>query len=358
MMPASRKIIHIDMDAFYAAVEQRDFPAYRGKPVIVGGQPNSRGVVATCSYEARAYGVRSAMASSRAYRLCPQAIFVAPRFAAYQEASRQIHAILRPYTALIEPLSLDEAYLDVTATCSNGLTATQIAREIRQKICDSIGLTASAGVSYNKFLAKIASDINKPDGLTVITPAQGPAFAEQLPVGKFFGVGKTTEARLHQLDLYTGADLKQCDPQRLRQALGSSAEFLQKLACGLDDRPVIAERARKSYSVETTFEHDLLGVASLQAALRGIAEELASGLARHTLWGSTVTLKIKFSDFVLTTRSLTFARPLQTFAHLYDAAQQLLQRSGAQHRPVRLLGLGVSNLCNNAPETRQTTLFD
>ena len=253
----NRKIIHIDMDAFFAAVEQRDHPELRGKPVIVGGQPNSRGVVATCSYEARRFGIHSAMPSSRAYQLCPHAIFIRPRIPAYRQVSLQIHSIFRNYTNLIEPLSLDEAYLDVTASSLFRGSATLIAENIRKEILKQTGVTASAGISYNKFLAKLASDMNKPDGQYVIKPDQGETFVEQLPIGKFFGVGKVTEARMQSLGIYTGADLKAKSLQELCELFGKSGAYYYDIARGIDQRPVTSHRIRKSIGSETTFQQDL-----------------------------------------------------------------------------------------------------
>ena len=252
-----RKIIHIDMDAFYAAIEQRDFPQYKDKPVVVGGNPNSRGVVATCSYEARKYGIHSAMPSYRAYRLCPQAVFVRPRFVAYKEASEKIKEIFYQYTSLVEPLSLDEAYLDVTNSTKCSGSATLIAKEIKRKIFEKIQLTASAGVSYNKFLAKIASDFQKPDGLTVVLPQEGEEFVKKLKIRQFHGVGKVTEKKMHQLGIYTGADLKKLNLEELKQHFGKFSEYLYKVARAIDNRPVKILWQRKSIGKETTFSKDI-----------------------------------------------------------------------------------------------------
>ncbi|MCX7098972.1 MAG: DNA polymerase IV [Methylococcales bacterium] len=254
-----RKIIHIDMDAFYAAVEQRDNPQYRNKPLVVGGRPDSRGVVATCSYEARKFGIHSAMPASQAYRLCPQAIFVKPRFEVYKDASMAIRRIFSGYTELVEPLSLDEAYLDVTGVARCHGSATLMAKEIKQSVWRQTGLIASAGISYNKFLAKIASDINKPDGLYLITPQQGPGFIEQLAIGKFHGIGKATEKKMHALGIRTGSDLKKWPLPLLAQHFGKSAQYYFNIAQGIDNRAVNNYRPSKSVGVEMTFQEDIGG---------------------------------------------------------------------------------------------------
>ena len=254
----ARKIIHIDMDAFYAAVEQRDFPQYRNKPVIVGGNPFSRGVVATCSYEARPYGVHSAMASSRAYRLCPEAIFVKPRFEAYKEVSSVIRKIFYDYTDQVEPLSLDEAYLDVSHAVKSGGSASLIAKEIKSRIRQETLLTSSAGVSYNKFLAKIASELNKPDGFCLIVPEQGETFIENLPIQKFHGVGKATARKMRALGVATGKDLKALPLDVLQQHFGKTAMYYYDIARGIDRRPVVNMRTSRSIGAETTFENDII----------------------------------------------------------------------------------------------------
>lgn len=340
----SRKIIHIDMDAFYAAVEQRDDPSLRGRPLVVGGSPDGRGVVATASYEARRFGIRSAMAAAYARRLCPQAIFLRPRFEAYRAESRRIRAIFRRYTLLVEPLSLDEAYLDVTDSDACRGSATLIARQIRQAIYQETGLTASAGVSYNKFLAKLASDINKPDGQYVVAPEEGAAFVAELPVGRFHGVGPATEAKMHELGIKTGADLARRSLPELQAAFGKSGEFFYNIARGIDKRAVRSSRERKSYGSETTFERDLSDVSAMLAALQPLADEVLASLAARQLTASTWTLKVKYHDFQQITRSYTAPQPLMELEPLMQLLQELLGRTEAASRPVRLLGVTGSGL--------------
>jgi len=269
----NRKIIHVDMDAFYASVEQRDDPSLCGKPVIVGGSPDSRGVVAACSYESRAFGVHSAMPASEARRRCPQAIFLRPRFSVYRQVSSEIQAIFRRHTDLVEPLSLDEAYLDATDVLTHGGSATLLARELKEQIKSQTGLTASAGVSYNKFLAKVASDIDKPDGLFVIRPEQGPQFVAELPVRKFFGIGRATEAKMKRLGIRTGADLRQWELDALIDHFGKAGNFYYHIARGMDDRPVRSRRVRKSLSSETTFPEDLTSTDEMLKRLAIFYEE-------------------------------------------------------------------------------------
>jgi len=271
----SRKIIHIDMDAFYASVEQRDHPQLRGKPVIVGGDPGSRGVVATCSYEARRFGIHSAMSSARAYRLCPQAIFVRPRFDVYRAVSAQIREIFHQHTDLVEPLSLDEAYLDVTENKQQIASATWVAREILQQIYKQTALTASAGVSYNKFLAKLASDIDKPAGLTVVTPEQAEAFIGQLPVRRFHGIGRVTEKKLLARGIASGADLRRCSLAELEHLFGSAGQYFYDIARGIDTRPVVPNRVRKSIGKETTLAEDCASVDQMLTILGGLADKVA-----------------------------------------------------------------------------------
>src|SRR3712207_611721 len=286
-----RKVIHIDMDAFFASVEQRDNPDLRGRPVAVGGA-RERGVVAAASYEAPRFGVRSAMPSVTARRKCPDLIFVKPRFEVYKAVSAQIRAIFADYTSLIEPLSLDEAYLDVTENLKGIASATQIAEEIRARIRAETGLTASAGVSYNKFLAKLASDQNKPDGLFVITPAQGPAFVEALPVGCFHGIGPATEARMHRLGIRTGADLKAQPLSVLEQHFGKAGPYYYAIARGIDHRPVRPDRIRKSVGAENTFERDLFSFDEMRAELQPLIEKVWRWCERTGARGRTVTLKV------------------------------------------------------------------
>lgn len=337
-----RKIVHLDMDAFYAAVEQRDRPELRGRPVVVGGPPQSRGVVCTASYEARKFGVRSAMPCSQAARLCPQAVFVAPRFEAYKEVSGQLHRIFSDYTDSIEPLSLDEAYLDVTENKRSWEHATPIAREIRERIRSQLHLTGSAGVSYCKFLAKVASDMKKPDGLTVIRPEQARAVIDGLSVGQFFGVGPVTERKLREAGIATGADLHAFGEERLANLLGRMGGFLWRLSDGRDDREVESQRERKSVGAEDTFARDQMELGVLRDFLGGLAQKVMERLDRAGLRGRTVTLKVKFGDFHQVTRSRTLPEPVHEVEFLAEVARELLSDTQAGQTPVRLLGIQVS----------------
>jgi len=339
-----RKIIHIDMDAFYASVEQRDRPEFRGKPVIVGGDPQSRGVVAACSYEARKSGVHSAMPAVTAYRLCPEAVFVRPRFDVYRAVSARLREIFYEYTDLVEPLSLDEAFLDVTENHKNAPSATLIAREIKQKIFQRTGgLTSSAGVSFNKFLAKVASDINKPDGITVITPETADAFIAALPIRKFFGVGKVTEEKMLNLGIKTGADLKRYSKAQLIQIFGKSGGYFFDIAHGLDDRPVKPNRIRKSIGKETTFSEDLDDRDQMIEILENIAAKLENALLKKDAKGRTITLKVKYFDFQSVTRSTTIDQPVDSAAVIMEYVRPLLAKTEAGNKKVRLLGISVSN---------------
>lgn len=339
-----RKIIHIDMDAFYASVEQRDRPEIRGKPVIVGGDPHSRGVVAACSYEARKYGIHSAMACATAYRLCPQAHFIRPRFDVYKAVSDQIRKIFYQYTDLVEPLSLDEAFLDITQNKQRLLSATRIAQQIRKQIFHvTEGLTASAGVSFNKFLAKVASDYNKPDGITVITPEDAPAFIDQLPIRKFFGVGRVTEERMLNLGIKTGRDLKKFSHESLVHHFGKTGTYYYHIAHGRDDRPVQPDRIRKSFGKETTLRHDIDDKEQMIAILDILAEKVVEGLQREDRHGLTLTLKVKYHDFQTVTRSITSPEAVTNTAVIMGHVKRLLDKTEAGHKKVRLLGISVSN---------------
>jgi len=344
--PAQRKIIHVDMDAFYASVEQRDFPELRGKPVIVGGQPNSRGVVAACSYEARTFGIHSAMPSSRAARLCPNAIFVKARFDAYRECSQQLHQIFREYTDLIEPLSLDEAFLDVSDCEQCQGSATLIAKEIKQKVQERMNLVCSAGVSYNKFLAKIASDMDKPDGLYVIRPEQAEGFITTLPIRKFNGVGKVTEQKMHKHGIQTGGDLRQWTEADLNMTFGKSGGYYYRIARGIDERPVRSNRIRKSIGKENTFGTDLADLQEIQQKLEGIAEKIAELLQKREVLGKTLTLKVKYNDFTQITRAHSHKNYIQSAAEMIESIPALIEKTELGQRPCRLLGLSVSNLKN------------
>ena len=343
------------MDAFFAAVEQRDFPRYAGKPLIVGGSPDKRGVVATCSYEARRYGIHSAMSSARAARLCPSAIFVKPRFEVYRQVSAHIRAIFLAFTELVEMPSLDEAYLDLSASTADVTAAVAVAREIKRRIARATRLTASAGVSCNKFIAKIASDMDKPDGCYVVPAEHAERFAESLPVAKFHGVGKVTRARMKRLGITTGADLKRRPLDELVSIFGSAGYYYYDAARGLDARPVVADRVRKSVGAETTFENDLRGADEIAGEVRRRAREVAHILQARGLSGYTVTLKVKYADFVQITRSRTLDHPLTGLREMLRLLSGLLQKTEAGARPVRLLGVTVSNLCASGTP-RQTVL--
>ena len=353
-----RKIIHVDMDAFYASVEQRDRPELSGKPVIVGGDPRSRGVVAACSYEARRFGIHSAMACSMAYRLCPQAIFIRPRFDVYKSVSLQIREIFLHYTDLVEPLSLDEAFLDVTENKCGLPSATQTAQQIRHQIYHRTGgLTASAGVSFNKFLAKVASDCNKPNGITVITPDQAPAFIDQLPVRKFFGVGKKTEKRMYNLGIKTGADLKKFTLENLVHYFGKAGRYYYHIAHGRDDRPVKPNRVRKSFGKETTLSEDIDDTDQMLAILEEIAYRVVEGLGREEKKGFTLTLKVKYDDFQTVTRSITLPEPITTTDRVMKNIKKLLASTEAGKRKVRLLGVSVSNFLNAQSDNSDDTCW-
>jgi DNA polymerase IV len=319
-----RKIVHVDMDAFYASVEQRDNPALRGQPVAVG-HGAQRGVVAAASYEARAFGVRSAMPSTTAMRRCPALVFVPPRFEVYRAVSRQIHAILGDYTALIEPLSLDEAYLDVTQDLRGLQTASATAKEIRARIFQETGLTASAGVSYNKFVAKLASSQRKPNGQFVITPEMGPDFIASLPIDRFHGVGPVTAARMRRLGIQTGADLRAQSLAFLQRHFGRSADWYLGIANGDDDRPVVANRPRKSSGSETTFERDLTVAEDIEAGVAAMADEVWAWCETANAFGRTVTVKVKFADFRLVTRSRSFPAVIAQHELLRQASLDLVR---------------------------------
>ena len=346
------------MDAFFAAVEQRDFPELKGKPVIVGGQPDSRGVVAASSYEARKYGIYSAMPCSRAYQLCPQAIFVRPRFTAYKQVSEEIHKLFHEYTDLVEPLSLDEAYLDVTDTRQCDNSASLMAKELRANIFKHLQLTASAGISYNKFLAKLGSDQNKPNGQFVILPGEAEHYLAELPIGRFHGVGKVTEAKMKAHGINTGGDLKRKSLLELQQLVGNSAEYYYDIARGIDHRDVSSDRVRKSLGAETTFQHDLSSIDEMIQQLNSLLDDVLKNLAQRELLACTFTLKVKYADFSQVTRSYTS----DTVISVSDIAQALipalLAKTDADIKPVRLLGVSFSNLLDQKDFTsNQLALF-
>ena len=359
-----RKIIHIDMDAFYASVEQRDFPEYRGKPLAVGGSPTGRGVVATASYEARKFGVRSAMSSRKAMQLCPEIIFVFPRFEAYKAVSRHIRSIFERYTDIIEPLSLDEAFLDVSNDKLGVGSAIEIASQIKKAIKEELQLTASAGVSTNKFVAKIASDINKPDGLTFIGPSKIESFVNSLPVEKFFGVGKVTAEKMRGMQLFTGADLRKLSEEELVRHFGKTGHFYYKIVRGIDEREVQPHRETKSLGAEDTFQYDLETIEEMNKELDKIAVIVHRRLEKNELKGRTITLKVKYSDFTQITRNLSLPHPVSDLDIIADTAKDLLQKVDIGEKTVRLLGISLANF--SEPEIRQKkprdpeqlTLFD
>jgi DNA polymerase-4 len=358
--PGLRKIIHVDMDAFYASVEQRDEPDLRGKPVAVGGD-GPRGVLTTCSYEARKFGCRSAMPSITAKRLCPQLIFRRPRFAVYTEISRQVRAIFRDYTPLVEPLSLDEAYLDVTADLKGIGSATRIAELIRARIKAQTGLTASAGVSYNKFLAKLASDHLKPDGLCVIRPGDGASFVAAMPVRRFHGIGPRGAQKMAALGIESGADLAARDIAFLRQNFGSQADYLYRAARGIDLRRVKANQARKSLGAERTLDHDLSSGAALREVLERIITITWDRIERAEARGRTVTLKLKHGDFSQLTRARSLPQPVASQDEFAAIGHALLDELLPLAKPVRLVGLTLSALEEDkaprpAPAAKQTEL--
>lgn len=345
------------MDAFFAAVEQRDFPQYRNKPLIVGGLPGSRGVVSTCSYEARQFGIHSAMPSTTAHRLCPHAIFVKPRFEAYREASNNIRKIFADYTDLFEPLSLDEAYLDVSQCNRCKGSATLIAKEIKAKINQQTGLTASAGVSYNKFLAKIASDLDKPDGLYLITPDDGPQFIETLVIGKFHGIGKATEKKMHDLGVFTGADLKTMPLASLQDYFGKAGLHYYHICRGIDNRPVNHQRITKSVGVEVTFQEDLDNRETLLIQLQNLLNKALGKAKEKRLAAYTLTIKIKYSDFVQITRSRTLSKPITENINAIPLLDDLLKTTPTDRRKVRLLGVALSSL-TSPNNNQQIDLFE
>lgn len=348
-MPESppRKIIHVDMDAFYASVEQRDDPNLRGRPVAVG-YAAKRGVVAAASYEARTFGVRSAMPATTAMRRCPNLVFVPPRFEVYRAVSRQIHAIFADYTTLIEPLSLDEAYLDVTENLRGLSTASATATEIRARILEETGLTASAGISYNKFLAKLASDHRKPNGQFVVAPPMGAAFVEALPVAKFHGVGPVTAAKMQRIGIMTGADLRAKPLAVLQQHFGKSASWYQAIANGEDDRPVVADRPRKSSGSETTFERDLTEPEAIEAGVQAMAADVWSWCEKAKAYGRTVTVKVKFADFQQVTRSRSYSVVMMNHDQLRQASIDLVRSLFPPVKGIRLVGVTVSNFAEPA----------
>lgn len=353
--PFERKIIHLDMDAFYASVEQCDNPQLRGKPVAVGGG-EKRGVLTTASYEARQFGVKSAMPGYKALKLCPELIFVKPRFDRYKEISQIIRQIFHRYTDLVEPLSLDEAYLDVTYNKINNRIATEVARMIQNDIFQATQLTCSAGVSYCKFLAKVASDLQKPNGITIIKPRQASKFLEQLPIEKFHGIGKVTAKKMHELNIYNGSDLKKWSKVDLANTFGKAGIFYFDIVRGIDERPVKSERKRKSLAVERTLESDIADITEMKHVIENITQKLWQRMNKSHYYGRTLTLKIKTSKFQNMSRSTTHIENIDNEPLLKKLAYKLLQDHYEAFDKVRLLGLTVSNSNNeNSSQTHQIT---
>jgi DNA polymerase-4 len=352
-----RRIIHIDMDAFYASVEQRDDPRLRGKPVAVGGSPESRGVVAASSYEAREFGVRSAMPMVRALRLCPSLVVVSPDFSKYRSVSQQVMAILRSCTALVEPLSLDEAYLDVTENDWREPLATTVAKTLKARIREITGLTASAGVAPNKFLAKIASGWKKPDGLTVIAPERVEKFLQLLPVETLWGVGPVTAKKLRAIGVERLVDVRTTNEEHLRRAVGSLADWITRLSYGDDPRRVVPDRPWKSRSCESTYAEDLDDPDEIRREIERFARETASMLARKNLLARTVTIKVRYADFTTVTRNHTAEAPTCDENEIVARALALLERTDAGRRPVRLLGVGAHGLSDEAHAPPRSELF-
>ena len=343
-MTEQRHIIHIDMDAFFASVEQMDNPKYAGRPLIVGGNPEGRGVVAACSYEARKYGVHSAMSAAKAIQSCPHALFVSPRKDRYKEVSIQIMEIFRNCSPIIEPLSVDEAFLDITKGHNTIKDAAETADQIRNRVFHEVGLTCSAGVSYNKFLAKVASDINKPDGLTVITREQAEEFLASLAIGKFYGVGKVTEKKMHTLGIRIGRDLLRFEKTELIRFFGKAGAFFYDIVRGVDNREVKPGAGRKSVGTETTFHEDILDLKQIQEVIENLACKVAYSLQKKETCGTTLTLKVRYHDFSTVTRSLTLPVPFCSSEEILDHMPRLLRATDAGKIKIRLLGVTVSNL--------------
>ncbi len=344
------------MDAFFASIEQKDTPTFRGKPLIVGGRPESRGVVAACSYEARRFGVHSAMPCSQAIRLCPHAIFTKPRMDRYREISTQLMAIFRRFTPLVEPLSLDEAFLDVTTNNQNHPSATILAQKIRAQIFEELQLTASAGVSFNKFLAKVASDFNKPNGLTTIPPDKAVDFLSLLPIRRFFGVGKVTEKKMLHLGIKTGHDLRRMDKNTLISHFGKTGLFLYDIVRGIDERPVEPFRERKSIGSETTLSCDTNDKSEIHTILSHLAEQIEYSLKKKQTGGYTLTLKVRYQDFTTITRSQTVQIPIYSSGGILSLIPGLLATTKVGAAKVRLLGLSISKLTGNKRIPRQLVL--
>jgi DNA polymerase-4 len=353
-----KQIIHVDMDAFYASIEQRDHPELQRMPVIVGGSPDGRGVVMTCSYETRKYGIHSAMPAKKAIQLCPQAIFVKPRFEAYKEASEIIQGIFHEYTDHVQPVSLDEAYLDVTNISNNFTKSKFIAQEILNKIYERTKLPASAGVSFNKFLAKIGSDYNKPKGITVITLDNADDFIDNLPIGKFYGVGKKTEKRLLEFGIKNGADLKRIGPEKLKKLFGKMGEYFYNCAIGIDNREVSLNWSRKSLSSERTLARDIDDKHEMIEILQRIANRIEEYLRKKELRGRTISLKMRYQNYQRISRSITLIEYIDEVDIIMDNIKKLLEKTEAGKKRVRLLGIKISNFQNKKFESRsKQTVF-
>jgi DNA polymerase-4 len=343
-MKNERLIIHVDMDAYYASIEQRDNPELRGKPICVGGSPSGRGVVTTCSYEARKYGIHSAMSAYKAQRLCPDAIFVMPRFSVYRDVSKQIRNIFHEYSDIVEPISLDEAYLDLSSNKKALVNPREIAKEILDRIYNETGLTASAGVSFNKFLAKVGSDFNKPNGITVIMREDADAFIDNLPIRKFFGVGKVTEKKMREHGINTGSDLKKYSLFELNKMFGKSGIYFYNMAHGNDTRRVGSYHSRKSIGHERTLQEDLEEHDEIIEILEGIAERLSNSMKRYKLKGKTITLKVKYHDFRRISRSITLKAEIYESDIIMQNILRLIPRTCIGKKRVRLVGISMSNL--------------
>ncbi len=343
-MNTTRYILHIDMDAFFASVEQMDNPKLAGRPLIVGGTPDGRGVVAACSYEARKFGVRSALPAARAIRLCPYAVFVRPRKERYKEVSLQIMEIFREYSERVEPLSLDEAFIDISASHQSLEQAADTAETIRSRIFHEVGLTCSAGVSFNKFLAKVASDIEKPDGLTVITKEDAPQFLASLAIGRFYGVGRVTEKKMHSLGIHFGKDLLRFEKSELTGFFGKAGAFFHDIVRGIDTRQVESNRSRKSIGTETTFNTDIDNLDEIQEILEILAQKMENALQHKGCGAATLTLKVRYHDFRTVTRSQSFPVPVRSASEIMKHIPRLLKATEAGKTSVRLLGITLSNL--------------
>ena len=350
-----RTIFHVDMDAFYASIEQRDHPAYKGQPVIVGADPKAgsgRGVVAACSYEARRFGVHSALPISIAFRRCPRGIYVRPDMAKYRTVSRQIRTVFHSYTPLVEPLSIDEAFLDLSDRIHSENEAFRLAQELKQKITAECQLTASVGIAPNKFVAKIASDLKKPDGLVQVTRSSLQGFLDPLPIGKLWGVGPRTEERLKMLEITTIGQLRQVERPTLIQRFGKAGDHLWKLSNGIDDRPIVTSYKPKSVGHETTFSEDIAQMLKLESTLRSLSEKVSRRLRKQGIKGKTVTLKLRYSDFTTLTRQASFRDPVSSAPNIYRIAHKLLHKHRDPQRKVRLIGVSLSGF-EDASQVRQ-----